>query len=354
MLFNIEVDRGDRIVGYLVPDNYSKSPSIRITNGERTLLTMHCREERSALVVSGRHANGRCGFTVDTKAVPGLAKEQSLEIFDEETGILIYRRLHPSEVIHRRIFRLETHLFPLWRLDETIERKFQYFHKGIERHGRETATQVFLLNNSKSLYLSGRLTFKTFENYIGDNFKCVMLMRDPYAELAERLLTLKHVRKFGDELLGPRDMITYEAAINFAELIEADKKSLRRVFGNISKGAIVNLSNPLTRQLASNSAEEAPPKGAVATALNTLASFAIVGLREHQDLFLSDLGQLVDTGAAGLTLAPEFQGVCKLARDLRCIPEVELLLEQDLEIYDTVKSAFETTRLLDIETSLRV
>src|SRR5262249_8691481 len=152
------------------------------------------------------------------------------------------RRRLPSQVTQKRIFRLETHLFPLWRLDEGLERHFQYFHKGIERYGRETTTQLFLLNNSTSLYLSGRLIFKTYEYYINETFNCIALLHNPYIELAERLMALKVIRRFGRELLGERDLIAYGPAIAFAETIEHDEKALHRAFAKMSKAVIANLA----------------------------------------------------------------------------------------------------------------
>src|SRR5450631_1818428 len=264
MLFNIEIDEGSRIVGYLVPDSFSRSPSLRITDGGQDLLVLPCQEARPALVASGRHETGRCGFTVDETIISGLSQHEGLELYDDETGILIYRRRRTSEVIQKRIFRLETHLFPLWRLDDSVGKYFQHFQKGIERHGRETTTQMFLLNNSTSLYFSGRLTFKAYENYINETFNCIAVLHEPYAELAERLLTLKHIRKFGDELLGARDMMAYGPAISFAETIENDDKVLRRVFATMPKMAVANLANPVTRQLAARAPDEAPSKGAIA------------------------------------------------------------------------------------------
>jgi hypothetical protein len=339
MLFNIEVDEGARIVGYLVPDSFSGAPSLRITDGHQDLLVLPCQEERPALVVAGRHATGRCGFTIDERVVEGLSRQEGLELYDAETNILIYRRRPSSRVKHKRIFRLETHLFPLWRLDDGVGGYFQYFHKGIERHGRETATQVFLLNNSTSLYLSGRLIFKAYENYINDTFHCVALLHDPYWELAERLLTLKHIRKFGDELLGARDMMAYGGAISFAETIENDEKVLRRAFASMPKMAVANLANPLTRQLAARASDEAPSKGAIASALDTLSSFAIVGVRERQDLFLEQLAHLLGTSSDSLLPIPDFAATGPLAERLKQLPEAELLIEQDLEIYHQVKSA---------------
>jgi len=341
MLFNVEADQGDRVTGYLVPDDFTKSPVIKIVDDGGNPIELPCVEERPALVVAGRHANGRCGFTINGEVVPGLSSGHRLEIYDAETGLLIYRRRELAEVTQQKIFRLETHLFPLWRLDETVEPKFQFFHKGVERHGRETALQVLQLNNASSIYLSGRLAFKSYENFLADQFQCVTLMHEPYSELAERLLTLKHASQFGDKLLGPRDVVSYRAAIEFAQGIEAEEKALRRAFDTMSKEAIGALSNPLTRQLTAEQLSDAPPKGGVARALSSLSSFSIVGVRQHEEIFLEDMETLMSAPSGMLPTLPYFSKADALANELRRMPEAEMLLEQDLEVYFTVKEAVE-------------
>jgi hypothetical protein len=349
MLFNIEVDEGTRIVGYVVPDAFTGSPSLRITDGQQDLLILPCREERTALVSAGRHETGRCGFTIDETIVANIAQQEALEIYDQETNTLIYRRRAPARVTQKRILRLETHLFPLWRLDDSVEKYFQFFHKGIERPGRETTTQVFLLNNSTSLYLSGRLVLKAYDNYINETFNCVALLRDPYTELAERLLTLKHVRGVGKEILGERDLMAFAPAIAFAETIEFDEKVLHRAFSTMSRAVITNLANPLTRQFAARTSDEVPTKGAVATALGTLSSFAILGLRERQDLFLAQLADLVGTTAESLPPIPDFVRTAELSRLLKEVPEAGILIEQDLEVYHQVQSAIERVMATSVD-----
>lgn len=343
MLFNIERDEGRQIIGYTVPDGFSTSPSLRVTDGDQELLILPCQEERAALVAAGRHETGRCGFMIDETMIPNLAERQTLEIYDQETDLLIYRRRPPQTTIQKRIFRLETHLVPLWRLDDRLGRHFQFFHKGIERHGLETINQMFLLNYSSSLYLAGRIPFKAFENYIDESFTCVTLFRNPYTELAERLLTLGIARKVTDkmQLLGARDMMTYGPALDFAEQIKVDGKVLHRAFATMPKAAIAILSNPLTRLLAARTAEEAPGKGAVATALGTLSRFASVGLREGQELFLPQLAALLAIDAASLPMMTDFSKTAELSALLQEVPEVQLLIEKDLEVYHHTKSAIE-------------
>jgi hypothetical protein len=273
--------------------------------------------------------------------IADLARQEALEIYDQETNILIYRRRPPSKVSQKRIFRLETHLVPLWRLDDSLESHFQYFYKGIERHGFETAMQMFQLYNSTSLYLSGRVVLKTYERWIDGTFSCIALLRDPYMELAERLLTLRLVRKLAKEvsLLGERDMIAYGAAIDFAEAIDSDKKALHRAFATMPTPVIAVLRNPFTRQLAARNSDEVPTKGAVGAALRTLSSFSVVGLREHQDLFLAQLADLVGTSPDTLPIMTDFTRSAELCEQLKGVPEAAVLLDQDLELYAHVKAA---------------
>jgi hypothetical protein len=339
MLFSVHTDVGSQICGYLVPDSFSGEPAVRITDGQRELLVFPCKDENPALVQSGRHATGRCGFTIDDTVVSGLSAHERLEIYDVETNFRIYRRRRASEVVEKRIFRLETHLFPLWHLDDVAGDRFQHFHKGIDRYGRETATQVFVLLNGSSLYFSGRLVVKAYENFIDETFSCIALLHDPYWELAERLLTLKHIRQFGDELLGKRDMMAYGPAIRFADTIQNDEKALRRAFASMPNPAVAIFANPVTRQLAARAPEEQPGKGAVALALNTLSTFTVVGVREHQNLFLGQLAHLLGTDVGSLPAIPEFDATSSLAERLKQVPEVEILLEQDLEVYHHVKAA---------------
>jgi hypothetical protein len=343
MLFSIEIDEGTRIAGYLIPDSFSGSSAVRITDGLRELLVLQCNDERPHVAAAGRHATGRVGFSVDETVIPGLTQLEALEIHDEATNILIYRRRPPSQATQKKIFRLETHLLPLWRLDDAIDRYFQYFYKGVERYGLETATQLFLLMNSSSFYASGRLIFKTYEHYISDKFNCVALLHDPYMELAERLLTLKLVRKFAKkfDLLGARDMITFGPAIEFAEAIGPDERALHRAFSTMPTAAIGVLRNPLIRQLTARGPDEVPRKGEVAAALETLSSFSIVGLREHQDLFLAQLAGLIGVSPDTMAPMPDLSRTAELCEGLRSVPEVVVLIEQDLEVYLHVRAAIE-------------
>lgn len=339
MLFNVEADVGDRIVGYLIPDSFSEVASFCVSDAGIELLTQPCQEVRPAIVAAGRHSTGQCGFFIDQTLISDLKDRSTLEIHEAKSGILIYRRRPPSDILQKRIFRLETRLVPLWRLDDIFDATFQFFYKSIERYGRESTLQLFLLLNSSSLYLSARFAFRAYEGYIDDSFQCFTLLRDPYLELAERIITLKHIKKFAAQILGEREMMALAPAIEFSTSLAGDLKSLDRSFADMSKPVIACLGNPLTRQLAAQSVNDIPTRGAVGRALGTLSNFAIVGIHEREGLFREQLAELLGMQTEPIPFSRELPGCQELANQLRRIPEAEVLIGQDLEVYDHVRSA---------------
>jgi hypothetical protein len=341
MLFNVETDTGSRLTGYVVPDSFSGRPRITVRWGGTGLLTLEASESRQALVAAGRHATGQCGFTVDETHIRGLENIADLELFDADTGILIYRRRPPGTLVDLNIFRLETHLLPLWRLDDSLNYKFKYWYKGIDRHGRETSTQLFCLNNCISSYASGRLLYKNYEFYLVKGLMTVALLRDPYDELAERLLVLNMAREDGEQLLGARDALIFEETIAFvAELQTFEEDELRRLFRRLPNSVIAALSNPLVRQLTASTPDEMPNLGSIATALDALSSFTIVGLRSNTGHFLAAIADLIGIDAAALPMLDEFPRVSELGERLRKIGLIECFLEKDLELYHQTSTAF--------------
>jgi hypothetical protein len=348
MLFNVETDTGDRITGYLVPDGYSEVPTIQLRSEGITILSLTVNELREALVVAGRHETGRCGFSIGVELVSDLSKITDLEIRDAETGVLVYRRPNPSS-IQKKLLRLESHLFPLWRLDDALGARFQYYQKGVESFGRETVTQLFLLNQVNSVYLSGRILFKNYAYYVESGFETICIVQDPYSELAERLLVLSNLNRHSGGHLGLRENVGMRSAIDFAEHLLADESCLqdvrvmRRRLREMSDDVAATLANPVARMLTSSSPDEMPSGGAIASALDLLASFAVVGIRSAPDQFLSAVAELTGVELA-LPPIPRFSNVEPLAQLLRESGQVDGLLETDLELYNIVSSAWDKLR----------
>lgn len=341
MLFNVEDDTGSLITGYAVPDGFTQEPTLSVRSGETEVLTVVANQPREALVGAGRHGSGRCGFAIDEAALPGLPDMVDLSLYDADTQLLIYRRPRPH-FIPKRILRLETHLFPLWRLDEAFKDRFQYFAGAIDQLGRETVTQMFLLHGVASTYLSGRILFRNYAYYADQQFQTVILLHSPYEEMAERLLVLRNVKKVGIEKLGMRDALGMKAAADFAaELPVEDERALGRALRRMPPEAAAVLANPLVRQLTASTPDEMPSGSAVSASLDLLASFAVVGLRREPEPFRHALAQLLDLDESVLPAIPILPAVGTLATMLKRSRAVDPLLDRDLDLYEHVAAAFQ-------------
>lgn len=339
MLFNLESDSGDRVVWYIVPDSFGGEARAIICQDETPILSLKANEDRPAVVVAGRHETGRCGFSIDESQLPGLREITNLAIFEEESGLLVYRR-PSSQYIEKKIVRLESHLYPLWRLDDALKRRFQHHFRGAEAFGRETVTQLLLLDQIASSYLSGRILYRNYAYFIEAGFDVYTILQDPYLELAERLLVLSRVRQAGLQLLGERDAMVFEPAINFAaNLPFDDDKALKRAFKGIPSDAAQRLANPLVRQLTTSTPDEMPPGGAIASALDALSSFKLIGFRHEPEIAQTALREWLDLEAEAIPLVQGFRLTSSVARVLRESRSLDGLIELDLEVYHHLAEA---------------
>lgn len=341
MLFNLQEDLGSKLSVYVVPDGGGTVPSVRVRSQDTELLTLKANVVIEALVQAGRHTTGLCGFSIDETLIPDLAAYAMLEVVEAETNILVYRRRMPNAVSDLNLFRLETHLLPLWRIDEALKARFQYWYKSIDRFGRETSTQVFCLNEGTSSYVSGRLLYKNYEFYLTKGIKTVAMLRDPFAELGERLILLKSIGSRADEVLGARDAMTFAPVIEaLGELEGFDEAALKRFFKRAPDDVLIPLSNPLVRQLTASTPDELPDHASVAGALDVLSTFDLIGMRSDGAEFRDGLAEILGLGGGELPLVAEYAKVSELGTRLRSIATVETVLEKDLELFHFLSSAF--------------
>ncbi len=341
MLFNVDRDEGHTIVAYVVPDAGGTTPSVVLRAGGKDVLRLEANNTLTTLVDAGRHSTGRCGFIIDETVLPDMATYADLEVVEATHDVLVYRR-RPVEAVDQQVFRFETHLLPLWRVDEAVKSRFQFWYKGIDRFGRETANQVFNISNSASAYISGRLQYKNYEIYLAKGVKTIGILRDPYCELAERLILLKNIGSRAEEILGERD------AMIFAPVIEAlgewevfDDTFCKRFFRRAPAEVSVILSNPLVRQLTGATPDEMPNQAAVATSLDSLASFELLGLRSEGNGFAAGLAELLGVAVSRIPPINEYPRIIELGERLRQNHDIEGILEKDLEVFYSLANAFE-------------
>ena len=343
MLFNVSTDTGYLINGYLVPDGFSESGSIEVWSGGVRLVRVAATEHIPALLNAGRHATGMCGFTIGVSHISDLPELSDLAIFDAETGILIYRR--PSaRHLQKRIVRIDSHLLPLRSLDDVLSENFRFNYHRIEKYGFETVQQIFHLPDASSLYISGRVLVKSYEHLVGEETNLIILLREPYFELAERILLIRQLGKGNyDNVLGERDNLSLAPAIHFVnELQLSEHHAIRRSFRSMSDRAMRLFANPLTRTLSAKTPDEGLFDGSISTSLDVLASCAVVGFRSQPEIFRTLLSDLAQVPVEALPSLDEYESVTKLGAALSEIKEVADILDKDLQLFDRVLQAYKS------------
>jgi hypothetical protein len=340
MLFNVEIDAGFLVKGYVVPDAYDKYCNLVLKSGGQEILVVAANGARDGRLVGGRHVDSQCGFYIDETHLSNLSQIADLELRDEETNILIYRRRKP-EYISKKVFRLESHLFPLWRMDKPMNARFQYFATQVERYGRETILQIANLAAYDSVFFSGRIMYSPVRQYVEDVYKIVFVMHHPYEELAERLMVLRQIPEGGGGILASRDVSYFSPVLAFAKSLPLeDENALAANLRDPPREVAQLIASPIVRQLTCERMEDAPATRALSMALDVLSSFEIVGLRRASTPLLRAMAAFSQTSVNMLPPLSTLPGVTTLAKALRRSREFEHLLELDLQLYGYIAEAY--------------
>jgi hypothetical protein len=348
MFFRVLADHGDLISGYVVPDGFDGHCSIVVRSRGRDIAVRAANELRhdlAGLIDVGRHQTGACGFTIDDDVAPNLRAIEDLEIYEVETQTLVYRRPHETQIA-KRLLRLESHLYPLWRLDAALNTHFQYSVNRIDSLGHETTTQILLPYDIQSVYISGRILHDKYRDYIERIFQVIFLMHHPLEELAERLVLLAQIKAHNKNVLSMRDNLSLRSAIEFAQsLAFHDETAFARQFRDVPHEVAKLFANPVARQLTVSSPDEMPRKNAVSRALDVMSSFALVGLRRAPRAVSDAVAEFVGIDAHYLPPLSNLPGVTALAKVLKRTRAADGLLEQDLELYQHVADAYRNAGL---------
>ncbi len=340
MLFDVEADTGDVIYCYLVTDSYSLTPIMRITCGEQELAILEANEIRPSLLAAGRHATGKCGFRITSDVVPGLSKDTILELREAQSDLAIYRRRAEGSVAKNGLFRLEVCHVRAAALDDFLDGRFQLAFTGVDRLGRETTLQTFLLKSTKSIYISARLLYKEFEYSATDAFNKLCILQDPFVELAETIIALQ-VETVGQlDNTDLRERLAFNAPREyFLDLDVTDVNAVHRAMARLPDSVELALANPLARTLASRTIDQAPSFSHISMALQSLASFDIVGIRERPKSFIEPLAELLGHPLDAIPHSFASAAVISLADHLRSSKQAMALLDMDTTIYQTVCGA---------------
>lgn len=290
MLFDIEVDRPGKISGWIVPDHPSAQPVVVASNGRDARLRILAGEVRPDLVQRRLHGTGLCGFRLEADAWPALRDEADIQLYEERSNILIYRRMkEPGLPI--RLFQLETQSLPFYPLVGELCPHVRMIYSGCETIGEESLTGILGIGFTDSILVSGSVAYRRYESCLRERaFRRVVLLCDPVREPAARILRLKACASEPSEswrTLGQGRLVQA-----FAEVDVYDQRSLTRCLRGLSDEDFLSLANPLTRLLGAAQPWEILGADQAGAALDSLSQFDVVGFDDDLSGFIGSVEKL--------------------------------------------------------------
>jgi hypothetical protein len=347
MLFSIDEDVGGRVDGWVMPDNPAVTPRVIVHLDAAHHVVIEAFVYRPLLKQNGLHNTGVCGFVLDENNCPGLAASNKLEIFDADNNLLLYRRRPDNGIIDKKLFRLEPQLFRSAAVDDLLLTRFQMGYPALDLHPEETIRSILALPFTQSIFASGRVFWRVWEPLLRDRGYLVgALLREPFHEMAERLLILKLAcSPQGGSIIDAVGPVVEAAAGHLRNIELQDSSGLEALLAAPPIELKAILYNPLTYQLTAQNAFDPPPMAATAVALESLADMDAVGLRDDPAPFFEIVSAMLDLpeGLAPVSL-PTGNTVVQWADFLRERPAVRKLIEMDLEVYQTAAGIIERSQ----------
>lgn len=341
MQFHIDADNGTSIAGWLAPDNPAVIPRLAISSPDHHKeVELEANVLRADLKELGLHGTGMAGFVIDDRVLPGLETLEDVEIRDAATRLLIYRRHRDSLHQPRKLFFYSLHAMPQTRLEERASQHFAQGYVAVERHSFDTLFSVINNQFAKSIFVSGRPRLLRYDQLLRDrDFLIVTLLRDPYEELAERLLFVRYASADNSPAFATQYMAGLEPLVDLVKTIDfGDKASIAGAFKSLTDSQREALSNPYVRGLAC-SLDDIPNRKHVSIALDKLAEMDLVGLASRFEEFKSMLGEIVGVDMLGDTELSQVSWVPKTAAHLKQIDAVKYLLALDIELFSQAHAA---------------
>jgi hypothetical protein len=354
MLFNIDADQGSQVFGWVMPNNPAATPSVIVHLDAHNHVVVEASIYHALLKERGLHNTGVCGFALDENNCRGLTASNRLEIHEADTNLLLYRRRPNEGIIDKKFFRLEPQLFRSVAVDDALAPHFQMAYSALELQAEETIRAIIGLPFTSSIYASGRIFWRFWEPLLRDRGYMVgILLRDPFHELAERLLILKLVSSpEGDSIA---DAVGPEVQAAATHLRKVDLRDISAIEAAVASPPLELRSivyNPLTYLLTAANAFDAPPSPTTAIALESLADMDAIGLRQDTESFFELVSAALDVSES---LSPEAlptsSTVVQWADVLRERPAMRRLIEMDLVVYKTAADIIERQRESGVATS---
>lgn len=354
MLFNIDQDVGDLVSGWVMPDNPAATPSVIAHLDAGNHVVVEATICHSLLKERGLHNTGVCGFFLNESNCPGLAASNSLEIHESNTNLLLYRRRPDEGLVNKKFFRLEPQLFRSVAVDHALAQRFQMAYSALELQSEETIRAIIGLPFSSSVYAAGRLFWRFWEALLRDRGYMVgILLRDPFHELAERLLILKLASSpQGDRIADAVGPAVEAAAAHLRKVDLRDISAIEAALASPPHELRSVVYNPLTYLLTAANAFDPPATPTTAIALESLADMDVIGLRQDTESFFELISAVLEVPESlSAETVPTSSTVVEWADQLRERPAMRQLIEMDLVVYQTAVEIIERQRGRDVASS---
>ena len=340
MQFHIDHDEGTTIAGWLVPDNPSVAPAVVITVPGQDARRVDANVLRTDLKDLGLHGTGMAGFLLNETTVPGLATTPDLEIRDAATNIPIFRRYQPQHHLTCKLFLYSFHAMPQTQIEAALSRHFSLAYSAIEQHSYDTLFSVINNHFGKSIFVTGRPRYFRYRELLKDRgFRSAALLRDPFDELAERLLFVRYASSGKGPDFTAKYLTGLEPLVSLTRNFDFNEPgSIAAAFGKLTESQRGALFNPLLRVLACN-LDEVPAAKHIPIALDYLAGMDAVGLFSHFDEFRPLLAEILGKDGLGGAQLDEVSFVSRIAAELRRLDPIRRLLALDAELYGRASDA---------------
>jgi hypothetical protein len=340
MFFHIDADEGHTIKGWLAPDNPSQIPKILVRIQDQEEFELEADVMRPDVRELGVHATGMVGFQVTNLIVPNLEQMQDVELLEASMRLPIFRRRQPERHVERKVFLFDCSVMPQRRIVSAAARSFGLNYTCSERYSLET--MIVLLNNSfsHSLFFSGRSNFNRYSLYLRNaGYVVAAMLRDPFEELAERLLVLKLLSRPNTSHLLKTFVTGIDSLVDMARDLDfTDQKALVSAFRACSDVQRLALSSPMVKTFGCN-VDEPPEWRHVAVALENLATMDVVGTESAFPLFRNLFNEAVGSEVLVDDERETFVTVQELAGTLSRVGLVADYLELDLALYSFAKES---------------
>jgi hypothetical protein len=341
MRFHMEEAKDASITGWVLPDNPKVIPSIKVLTPNGRSIQVKANVQRPDLKARGAHDTGMVGFALTKESHADVIEFiDQIEIREAQTNAIIFRRFQKDTHVEQKLFRFELRAMPDPQLESLFAKRFTYAYGVVQRHTQDTFLGIFNNPAAKSIYVSGCPNYQQYEHLLRERgYKIVSLIRNPYEEMAERLLFARYATSpqappfVADHILGLKPLIGMVKAINFG-----DTESIRAAFDSMTPQQRGVLNNPLVRTLVC-AADQRPKIGHVAVALSKLSHMDLVGIHSRFGEFKSVLREVLGIDVLESHELTSLSWVQRVAERLPEIKQAKHLVSLDMELYSYAEEA---------------